>query len=452
MAERRLAVLYPWSVIAGAAIAIAWGLLGGRWAGMHAHAGELFFWFAACVSSNLLPAPVTPDLEVTMSGPVNLAIAYLFPPPIAAAVVFFGALTGWELHREVAVAHALFNRAQLALATVAASALLAVHPLGFWRFVLAILTYNAVNNLLVILVTKSWHGTPLRDSGRRIVSPLPAFVGSYLALGYLGIIFAMVYVDLGWWAVAPFLIPLLFARYALRHSKDLEQTERERRALADRLIDERERERARIASDMHDLVLQRLAVVQIQADNISSALDAGSLPQAGVLAATVKEEVAGAIGDIRTAIADLRRSALDGSDLGATLDRYVRAFKAETAIDVRLDVSLGDLPGAHGAPQPAVPLPVALLLYECAQEALTNVVRHAGASVVDLSLHRLGDSLELKVRDNGRGPTGNGQSGVHLGLTLTKDKVGLAGGGAWFEGCEGGGAQVVVRIPVRPTE
>ncbi|HLI56730.1 MAG TPA: ATP-binding protein [Actinomycetota bacterium] len=448
MAHKRLAVLYPWFVIAAAATVVVWGPFHGDWHGMHAHAGALFFWFAACLSSNLLPAPVTRDVEVTMSGPVNLAIAYLFPAPVAAAVVFLGALTGWELRREVAVSHAIFNRAQLALATVAASAFLAAHSLGFWRYVMAILAYNAANNVLVILADNCWYGTPFKESARRIVSPLPAFAGSYLVLGYLGIIFAMVYIDLGWWAVAPFLIPLLFARYALRHSKQLEQTERERRALADRLIDERERERARIASDMHDLVLQRLAAVQIQADNITSALDAGSVTQAGRLAATVKQEVAGAIGDIRGAIADLRRSALDGSDLAGTLDRYVRAFKAETAIDVRLDVDLG----VNGSPAPPVPLPLALLLYECAQEALTNVVRHAGASAVDLTLHRLGDSLELKVRDNGRGPSENGQSGVHLGLTLTKDKVGLAGGGAWFEGCEGGGAQVVVRIPVRSTD
>jgi signal transduction histidine kinase len=60
--------------------------------------------------------------------------------------------------------------------------------------------------------------------------------------------------------------------------------------------------------------------------------------------------------------------------------------------------------------------------------------------------------VELKVRDNGRGPPGNGNGGIHLGLTLTKDKVALVGGGAWFEGVEGGGAQVVVRIPIRRTE
>jgi signal transduction histidine kinase len=379
-----------------------------------------------------------------MSGPVNMAIAYLFPPPVAAAVVAVGSLTDWEIRREISVSHAVFNRSQLAIATAVGSTFLHIHGWGTWRVVPAILGYNLMNVALVVVAQHLRHGGPLAGLARRIVSPVPSFVGSYLVLGYLGIIFALVYRSLGWWAVAPFLVPLLFARYALRHSKQLEQTERERRALADRLIDERERERARIASDMHDLVLQRLAAVQIQADNITSALRAGHPDQATSLAATVKQQVAGAIGDIRTAIADLRRSALDGSDLGATLDRYVRAFEAETAIHVDLDVD--------GPDQPQLPLPVALLLYECTQEALTNVVRHAGASRVDLHLHRLGDSVELRVRDNGRGPSHNGQPGVHLGLTLTKDKVALVGGGAWFEGLEGGGAQVTVRIPVKSTE
>lgn len=441
MAHKRSDRVFPSAVVLGAAGIIVWGTLSGRSAGAHVHPGSIAFWLIACAVSNLLPVPVARDVEVTMSGPANLAIAMLFPPPVAVAMVAAGSLTGWELKREVSVSHAAFNRAQLALSTAAASALLALHPLTWWRFPLAIVGYNVVNVIAVATAAHYWYRTPVRESFRRIVRPLPSYLGSYLVLGYLGIIFAEVYAKLGWWAVAPFIIPLLFARYALRHSKQLEQTERERRSLADRLIDERERERARIASDMHDLVLQRLAAVQIQADNITSALKAGHVEQAGSLASTVKEEMAGAIGDIRTAIADLRRSALDGTDLAGTLERYVRAFQGETAIDVHLDVD-GFLPGQ-------LPLPVALLLYECTQEALTNVVRHADASRVDLTLHRQGDSVELRIRDNGVGPGTNGQTGVHLGLTLTRDKVALVGGGAWFEGCPEGGAQVVVRIPVR---
>lgn len=446
MAGKRASALYLWTIILAAATLILYGVIAGTWSIWQPHVGPwaVVFWMIACASSNLLPAPVTTDVEVTMSGPVNIAIAFLFAPPIAAAIVGFGSLTDWELRGETTLLRSVFNRSQLALAAAGASVFLHPSPPTAWRMAGGILTYNFLNLLFVMEAEHLARGGRLWALLHRIVTPLPSFIGSYLVLGTLGVIFALVYKELGWWAVAPFLVPLLFARYALRHSKQLEQAQRERRALADQLIDERERERARIASDMHDLVLQRLAAVQIQSDNISSALQAGKIEQAGALAATVKEQVAGAIGDIRTAIADLRRSALDGTDLAGTLDRYVRAFQAETAIDVDLDIN-GFQPGQ-------LPLPVALLLYECTQEALTNVVRHAGASHVDLGLRRLGDSVELKVRDNGRGPSANGNGGIHLGLTLTKDKVALVGGGAWFEGCEGGGAQVVVRIPIRSTD
>ena len=446
MAEKRASALYVYATILGAAALIVYGVTAGAWSQWQPtfRAGAVAFWLVACAASNLLPASVTSDVEATMSGPVNLAIAYLFPAPVAAAIVAFGSLTDWEIQRDISVPRAAFNRAQLALATGAASSMFQVASLGPWRVVSAIVIYNLLNLFFVMEAQHLLHGVRLSEVFHRVVTPVPSFIGSYLVLGCLGIIFALVYKQLGGFAVAPFLVPLLFARYALRHSKQLEQAQRERRALADKLIDERERERARIASDMHDLVLQRLAAVQIQSDNITSALNAGKVEQAGDLASTVKEQVAGAIADIRTAIADLRRSALDGADLGRTLDRYVRAFQAETAIDVDLDID-GIEPGQ-------LPLPVALLLYECTQEALTNVVRHAGASHVDLRLHRLGDSVELKVRDNGRGPSGNGKGGVHLGLTLTRDKVALVGGGAWFEGCEDGGAQVIVRIPVRSTD
>src|SRR2546428_7542282 len=124
MADRRASRLYVYSVLLAAGAFLVYGVVEGHWAGQHA--GSLFFWLLACAGSNLLPAPVTPDVEVTMSGPVNLAIAYLFPPPVAAAVVALGSLTDWELRREISPANAAFNRAQLSIATAVPSPL--PHP------------------------------------------------------------------------------------------------------------------------------------------------------------------------------------------------------------------------------------------------------------------------------------------------------------------------------------
>ncbi|MGH2690826.1 MAG: sensor histidine kinase, partial [Actinomycetota bacterium] len=173
-------------------------------------------------------------------------------------------------------------------------------------------------------------------------------------------------------------------------------------------------------------------------------LGVGDEVQARKLARNVKEQMAGAIADLRGAIADLRRSGLDEADLPRTLERYARSFHAETAIEVKLDLALG---GPADAPD--IPLSLALLLYECTQEALTNVARHSGATHVRLSLSRVGDALELRISDNGRGSAGATDQRPRLGLNLTRDKVALAGGGVWVDSPPGSGVEVLVRVPVR---
>jgi signal transduction histidine kinase len=437
--------LYASGVFLVLAAVVAAGVAGGDW--RRIGVGPLVFWLIACASSNLLPAPVTPNVQLTMSSPINLAIAFLFPGPVAAAMVGLASVTDWELSRETTVLRAAFNRSQLALSTALASAIFAWggrpgHEVpSLWVIVAAVLGYHLANQTFVALAERFARGVSPREAFGRILLPLPSFLGSYLVLGFLGMAFALTYREVGWWAVAPLMVPLLFARHALRHSKQLEQAERDRRALADRLIDERERERARIASDIHDVVLQRLAAVQLEADNVSSALGAGDEVQARKLAVSVKEQMAGAIADLRAAIADLRRSGLDEADLPKTLERYARSFHAETSIEVDLEINAPDAV--------EIPLPVALLLYECAQEALTNVAKHSGASRVDVRLSRVGDAMELRISDNGRGSAGASDERPRLGLKLTRDKVALAGGGVWVDSSPGSGVEVVVRIPVR---
>src|SRR2546428_5922196 len=157
MADRRASRLYVYSVLLAAGAFLVYGVVEGHWAGQHA--GSLFFWLLACAGSNLLPAPVTPDVEVTMSGPVNLAIAYLFPPPVAAAVVALGSLTDWELRREISPANAAFNRAQLSIATAGTSPFLHLNHPGVWRFPPPLPAYHLLNPLFVIPGGHLPHGT-----------------------------------------------------------------------------------------------------------------------------------------------------------------------------------------------------------------------------------------------------------------------------------------------------
>jgi signal transduction histidine kinase len=401
-------------------------------------------WGLLCPLSNLVPIPAGPKLYLGLNSPVTIAIAFLFPTPVAATLVFLTSISEWEINRDTTVSHALFNRTQLALSTAAASGVLglrsgAVPPA--WLVIGAVAAHEAVNLLLVGLGQKTANGTTLRAFARQVLPNGAVGVVTYLALGSMGLALALAYQRIGVWAVALLLIPLLGARQSVRAAKSLEIAERERRVLADRLIEEREGERLRIASDLHDVVLQDLAGLQLQADNVTSAMHRRDEAKTGQMVRTLRDGVDLAIADVRQAIRTLRRGGVDEDGLAPTLERYARSF--ERASGVHVAVRCEDV-----ANHP-IPTAVALLVYECCQEALTNVARHAHARAAEVELVVDKVHLQLTVHDDGQGfsPAEHEGEGGH-GLGLTREKVALAGGGVWVQSKPGEGTKVVIRVPI----
>src|SRR4029079_5486448 len=147
-----------------------------------------------------------------------------------------------------------------------------------------------------------------------LVAPL-----SYLALGLMGVALAETYREVGSWAVALLMLPMLGARYAVATSIKLEQAQRSQRLLANRVIDERERERARIAAEIHDVVLQDLAGVQLMSSNVRSAIDSRDETLAQQVAQQLEGAARDAVTSLRDAINNLRRSAVDEAGIVATL-------------------------------------------------------------------------------------------------------------------------------------
>ena len=397
-------------------------------------------WVAFCAVANVLPVPVSDHVALSLSSSATIAMALVFPLSVAGPLVFAAALSEWEVKRDTTVLHAVYNRAQLAMSAAAAAAVFevsdraALHPLAALG---AMLAHQATNLLLVALADSTCHSVPLRRVVRRMVPKGPAAAAAYLFQSLMGIVLALTYLRVGGWAVAVLMIPLLGARFALRAARELESAERDRRRLSDQLIDERERERARIGSDIHDGVLQQLAAIQMQADTVGSALEAGRPDTAADLARKTAAGIEGTIADLRAAVRSLRRTSLDAGGLPGTLKRLGRSFHAASGVEVEVDCDTFTAD---------VPLSLELLLCECCEEALTNVARHARASTVRISLGSDGNAAELVVVDNGVGHSQGGSSG--LGLVLTRDKVNLAGGGVWVEGKQGAGTVVRVRLPI----
>ena len=405
-------------------------------------------WCVLCAAANVLPVPATRHISLSVGAPVNVAIAFLFPPGLAAAIVLVGSTSEWELKRETTVVHALFNRSQLAASAALASFVL-VRPgdrddlPALWLILVAVTVYQLANWSLVALAERTARGTPLRRVVSGLVPSGPVAAATYLVLGFTGLALALTSLRVGVWAVALVMLPLLGARHALNVSGELQQTERERRALGDRLIDERERERVRIASEIHDVVLQRLAAVQFDAESIAVAVEREQPDVARRLAAQLRGGVDEAISELRGTIASLRRATIEGG-LAATLERFGRAFHASTGIDV--DVRAGD-------DLDRVPLPVGLLVFECCQEAMMNVARHAEAERVEVVVEVGGHIVELSVRDDGIGMTGGPRSGSaadgrRSGLRLAAEKVELSGGALVVDGRPGQGTTLTARIPL----
>jgi signal transduction histidine kinase len=176
-------------------------------------------------------------------------------------------------------------------------------------------------------------------------------------------------------------------------------------------------ERARIARELHDVVGHALAVIVVQADGAAAAAarDPELAPRA---LETIGETAREALTQTRRALGLVR-----GADPGlAQLDALVARTGLPAALTVR------------GEPR-ALPPAVDATLYRVAQEALTNVVKHAGAVTrVDVALCWNGADVELRVADDGRGsdaPAGHGLAGMRERVTAHRGTLtaGRADGG-----------------------
>ncbi|RZQ64710.1 sensor histidine kinase [Amycolatopsis suaedae] len=160
-------------------------------------------------------------------------------------------------------------------------------------------------------------------------------------------------------------------------------------------------ERLRIARDLHDQLGHRLAVISVQAG--AALLRGRDRPEVAEAAlTTIREASTEAAGELRATLGALRFGSTPGLDRLADLLRDVR----ETGLEVRHHV--------EGTPWP-LPAATEEAAYRIVQEALTNVLRHARASTVDVTTRYRGRWLELEIRDDGTaapGPEGGGLRGM----------------------------------------
>ena len=206
-----------------------------------------------------------------------------------------------------------------------------------------------------------------------------------------------------------------------------------------RLVTAREEERRRLRRDLHDGLGPHLASQMLTIDAIGKLLKRDPA-QAESLLQDLKHQSQTAITDIRRLVYDLRPPALDDLGLVAALREGARHYQQS---GLRIDID---------APERLPPLPAAVEVaaYRIAQEALTNVVRHAQAGTchVRLSLNDYGhgQGLLLQVEDDGQGLPADHRAGV--GCQAMRERATELGGHFVIESQKSGGTQVSAWLPL----
>ena len=218
----------------------------------------------------------------------------------------------------------------------------------------------------------------------------------------------------------------------------LERSYREFRELSTAMHEVREAERLRIARELHDELAQWLTAIKMDVSWLSSRLPR---QEAQLLARVEKMKgvVDTAVAAVRRIAADLRPVMLDDLGLVPAIESLLHDLSQRTGIVISLDGAAAELDFRE-------PLPTAL--YRIAQEALTNVARHAGATEVSVTMHVGDGRLVLAVRDNGRGFDPGTVRGKSYGILGIRERAHTLGGTARFERIAEGGMLVEIVIPV----
>ena len=224
--------------------------------------------------------------------------------------------------------------------------------------------------------------------------------------------------------------------FAARAAVAVELSQRVAREAVRRVVQAQELERRRLARELHDETGQALTSILLGLKPLEEAL--ADHPTLAALA-ELREHVVSALQDVRRLAVELRPAVLDDFGLVSALERLTDSFAEQKEIRVDFHSALGET---------RLPSEVETTLYRVVQEALTNIVKHANAQSVSISIARRGSSVAAVVEDDGEGFDPRKTRDEGIGLLGMRERLALLDGRLEVESRPGAGTTVVAEVPL----
>ncbi len=223
--------------------------------------------------------------------------------------------------------------------------------------------------------------------------------------------------------------------------QDLAKSHEQLRQINVRLVEVEEAERKALSKELHDRVGQSLTALNINLGLIRSNLEKESPQKLTARFDTASELVTEITDHIRGVMAELHPPVLDDYGLTAALRWYAERLKQQTGLDVEVSGNMIE---------PRLPISISITLFRIAQEALTNIIKHANASLATIDVETQADSLTMSIIDNGIGfdvirSAVDGK--VHWGLVTMRERAETLNGKLEIESVPGEGTKLLISIP-----
>jgi len=241
--------------------------------------------------------------------------------------------------------------------------------------------------------------------------------------------------------------------YDINYRKDAEQSLLEsahaKRMLAAQVMSAQEKERKRIASELHDGIGQTLSAIKFYVENAIRNLNERTIENSTQMFGNVIPKLQDAIEEVRRISMDLRPSLLDDIGTLATLSWFCRQFQhvyESMRIELRLDIKESDIPP-----------PLKVAIFRIVQEAMNNCAKYSSASRIHISLINTESEIELAVEDDGQGfdyaeaCTRIKSLGGGMGLVSMRERAEFSGGMFSMESATGKGTSMRVVWPLQET-